>query len=201
MTAKGMRPLVERPLFKPAFAITLLATTALGGQLAFADADDFFHPGNLLLSKAVYDASPTIISSGVTQLPPGCAPANCVIAVFDGTYPFVFNNASGSIKRDANGNPVLNSKGKLWAITSTVSGSGDQGADPNKLVKITDQLSATILPANESFTTVRTAAFGEALRGVSFTPGTELDDDHNHEHVRGDGHGVCLFDRDDCRGR
>ena len=31
----------------------------------------------------------------------------------------------------------------IWAITSTVSGNGDQGADPNKLVAITDQLSAT----------------------------------------------------------
>ena len=31
----------------------------------------------------------------------------------------------------------------LWASTSTVSGSGDQGADPNKLVEITDNLAAT----------------------------------------------------------
>src|SRR5665213_3554528 len=28
----------------------------------------------------------------------------------------------------------------IWGITSTVSGNGDQGADPNKLVKITDRL-------------------------------------------------------------
>ena len=31
----------------------------------------------------------------------------------------------------------------IWAITSTVSGGGDQGADPNKLVEITDRLGAT----------------------------------------------------------
>ena len=55
---------------------------------------------------------------------------------------------------------------------STVSGNGDQGADPNKLVMITDSLTATSLPANESFTTVRTAGVLEVLRGVSFTPGT-----------------------------
>jgi hypothetical protein len=60
----------------------------------------------------------------------------------------------------------------IWAITSTVSGSGDQGADPNKLVTITDQLSATHLPTGESFTTVEAAGFAEVLRGVSFTPGT-----------------------------
>ena len=58
----------------------------------------------------------------------------------------------------------------IWAITSTVSGSGDQGADPNKLVAVTDTLGATSLPTAESFTTVKAAASGEALRGVSFTP-------------------------------
>jgi hypothetical protein len=62
----------------------------------------------------------------------------------------------------------------IWAITSTVSGGGDQGADPNKLVTITDKVAATTLPANEKFVTVRTAKFGEVLRGISFTPGTGL---------------------------
>jgi hypothetical protein len=82
----------------------------------------------------------------------------------------------------------------IWAITSTVSGGGDQGADPNKLVMITDKIGATTLPAHETFTTVRTAAFGEALRGVSFTPGTDFDRDDRHAF------GSCIFDRDDCRG-
>jgi hypothetical protein len=60
----------------------------------------------------------------------------------------------------------------IWAITSTVSGSGDQGADPNKLVTITDPLSATTAPSGESFQTVQSAGAGQVLRGVSFTPGT-----------------------------
>jgi hypothetical protein len=60
----------------------------------------------------------------------------------------------------------------IWAITSTVSGGGDQGADPNRLVMVTDRLAATTLPTHESFTTVRTAKSGEVLRGISFTPGT-----------------------------
>jgi hypothetical protein len=60
----------------------------------------------------------------------------------------------------------------IWAITSTVSGNGDQGADPNMLVMINDNLAATTLPTGESFTTLQTAGFGEVLRGVSFTPGT-----------------------------
>src|SRR5262249_41815543 len=64
----------------------------------------------------------------------------------------------------------------IWAITSTVSGNGDQGADPNQLVVITDTLSTMTLPlpAIESFSMVRMAQYGEVLRGVSFTPGTGL---------------------------
>ncbi len=72
----------------------------------------------------------------------------------------------------------------IWAITSTVSGSGDQGADPNKLVTITDKVSNTTAAgaANEKFYTLRTARFAEVLRGVSFTPGTGArDDDHDHD--------------------
>ncbi len=60
----------------------------------------------------------------------------------------------------------------LYAITSTVSGGGDQGADPNRLVSVTDTLS-NIDPttaAKEKFTIVRKADFAEVLRGVSFTP-------------------------------
>ena len=72
----------------------------------------------------------------------------------------------------------------IWAITSTVSGNTDTGADPNQLVTITDKLAATSLPAHESFTTLRTARFAEVLRGVSFTPGTDRDriaDDRDHD--------------------
>lgn len=68
----------------------------------------------------------------------------------------------------------------LWAITSTISGNGDTGADPNKLVAIRDELSNTTVAgaANERFVTLRSAEFGEVLRGVSLTPGTDLHDRH-----------------------
>jgi len=60
----------------------------------------------------------------------------------------------------------------IWAITSTTSGGGDTGADPNKLVMITDQLRNTnpTEAGHEKFRTLRTAGFGEVLRGVSFGP-------------------------------
>jgi hypothetical protein len=60
----------------------------------------------------------------------------------------------------------------LWAVTSTVSGSGDQGADPNNLVTITDDPTATTLPASEKFMPIDSAPSGQVLRGVSFTPGS-----------------------------
>ncbi|MGB9171843.1 MAG: hypothetical protein WCC35_09645, partial [Bradyrhizobium sp.] len=93
MIAKETRPLRGRSLFNTRFAVAVLATTALGGTLAYADEVTFFLPGNLLLSRSVYDSPANIITPGVTQLPPGCTPGNCVTATADGTYPTVFNNA------------------------------------------------------------------------------------------------------------
>jgi hypothetical protein len=90
--------------------------------------------------------------------------------------------------RNIMGHVNRNGTATIWAITSTVSGNGDQGADPNQLVTITDNLAATSLPTGEKFTAIQTARFGEVLRGVSFTPGTDRDriaddrdDDHDHE--------------------
>jgi hypothetical protein len=75
-------------------------------------------------------------------------------------------NITGHVNRDGTAT--------IWSITSTVSGSGDQGADPNRLVAITDRVSATS-PGDETFQTLRTAQSGAVLRGVSFTPGTQSD--------------------------
>jgi len=75
----------------------------------------------------------------------------------------------------------------IYAVTSTVSASGDQGADPNKLVKITDLLKATSLPVGAGdhgredrlghFVTIRSAQSGEVLRGVAFAPQERDDQD------------------------
>jgi hypothetical protein len=86
--------------------------------------------------------------------------------------------------RNIMGRVNRNGTATIWAITSTVSGNGDQGADPNQLVTITDNLAATSLPTGEKFTAIQTARFGEVLRGVSFTPGTDRDriaDDRDDE--------------------
>jgi hypothetical protein len=71
-------------------------------------------------------------------------------------------NLAGKI--DADGDVTI------FGVTSTVSDSGDQGADPNELVAVTDSLSATTLPADEQFVTLDQAVYGQVLRGVSFAP-------------------------------
>ena len=67
---------------------------------------------------------------------------------------------------------VIGDQVAIWAITSTVSGNGDTGADPNRLVLIFDSLNNTdpTVAARERFFKLRQAKFGEVLRGVSFTP-------------------------------
>ena len=57
----------------------------------------------------------------------------------------------------------------IYAATSTVSGSGDQGADPNQVESITDQLGATT-PGSESFTTIAGPKNRVVYRGVAVVP-------------------------------
>jgi hypothetical protein len=61
----------------------------------------------------------------------------------------------------------------IYAITSTISQNGDNGADPNQLVKVTDRISAS-QPATaghlDTFVTIRSARAGEAFRGVALAP-------------------------------
>ena len=92
-------------------------------------------------------------------------------------------NITGKVDDDGNAT--------IYGITSTVSGSGDQGADPNRLVAVTDVLSNTdaTKAATEKFTIVRKAGFAEVLRGVSFTPSKGDDDDRDDHDKQGEDHG------------
>ncbi len=77
----------------------------------------------------------------------------------------------------------------LWTVTSTVSGGGDEGADPNQLVKVTDSLKATTLSKRDvdndqdgsldHFVTIRKSKSGEVYRGVAFAPSDEGGEDRN----------------------
>lgn len=77
----------------------------------------------------------------------------------------------------------------IFAVTSTVSTGGDQGADPNMLVKVSDRLDATKSATGDGdhdaddqldvVTPIRKANFGEVLRGVAFAP-TDRENDHDN---------------------
>jgi hypothetical protein len=102
-------------------------------------------------------------------------------------YPSALNPATDGC-RNITGTVHRNGIVDIYAVTSTISASGDQGADPNKLVKVRDRLWATKLPQADDddwddslghFVTIRSAKAGEVLRGVVFAP-RERDEDEDH---------------------
>ena len=86
-------------------------------------------------------------------------------------YPAALNPATDGL-RNITGKVNADGTVTVWGVTSTVSANGDQGADPNKLVMITDVLANTSASAasNEQFAVVKSAAAGEVLRGVALAP-------------------------------
>jgi hypothetical protein len=98
-----------------------------------------------------------------------------------GNYPSPATDGCRNLTGKVNGDGTVD----IYAVTSTVSTSGDQGADPNMLVKVRDLLRATTLPQGDGlgkFVTIREAKSGEVLRGVAFAP--EDEDDHHPEAGR-----------------
>jgi len=94
-------------------------------------------------------------------------------------YPASIEPATGGCRNIIG---VVNHDGTatIYAITSTISSNGDNGADPNRVVKVTDVISATKLATgdgdhdkddrNDHFVTLRTASAGQAFRGVALAP-------------------------------
>lgn len=84
-----------------------------------------------------------------------------------GPYPAVttvgLRNLTGAVDRDGTVT--------LWATTATSSASVDAGADPNRVVRITDYLPAKTLTgpvARESFQTIAGPTYGTVYRGVAY---------------------------------
>jgi len=106
-------------------------------------------------------------------------------------YPTALNPATGGCRNLA-GRVSHDGLVTLFAVTSTISANVDQGADPNKLVRVTDLLRATTLPVGDGdhdrddrighFKTIRAAQAGEVLRGISFAPTEHGGDGDDHDH-------------------
>ena len=89
---------------------------------------------------------------------------------FDGQYPDVTTTGLRNLTGTVNDDGTVT----LWATTSTSSTSGDNGADPNKVVMIVDQLSATTLTGSvtqETFKTLAGPTYGTVYRGVAYVGG------------------------------
>jgi hypothetical protein len=87
-------------------------------------------------------------------------------------YPASIEPATGGC-RNIIGVANRDGSATIYAVTSTISQNGDNGADPNKLVAVTDLISATQPATNgflDTFFTIRSARAGEAFRGVALAP-------------------------------
>jgi hypothetical protein len=105
---------------------------------------------------------------------------------FAGQYPNVttigLRNLTGLVNKDGTVT--------LWAATSTSSASGDNGADPNRVVEITDELAATALTgqvARETFRSIEGPTYGTVYRGVAYVAADDQDHDRGHGHGHGRG--------------
>jgi hypothetical protein len=106
---------------------------------------------------------------------------------FDGQYPDVktvgLRNLTGVVNDDGTVT--------LWATTSTSSATTDNGADPNKVVQIVDQLSATTLTgsvAQETFKTIVGPTYGTVYRGVAYVAGDCASQHRSHGDCDDDSH-------------
>jgi len=95
-----------------------------------------------------------------------------------GKYPNVttigLRNLTGQVNEDGTVT--------LWAATSTNSTSGDNGADPNRVVEITDEVAATALTGNvagETFRSIMGPTYGTVYRGVAFVAARGHDQGHD----------------------
>ena len=94
-----MNPFLTVPKSIAVLSLAALATSIPASAQGFGsdrDQDTHFFPGNLVVSRSVYDNNPNNVKIG-TVLPPNCASTTggCSAATgapYDGAYPTVFNN-------------------------------------------------------------------------------------------------------------
>ena len=87
-------------------------------------------------------------------------------------YPASIEPATGGC-RNITGTVNRDGIATIYAVTSTISQNGDNGADPNLVVKVTDRVSDTKLETGgylDTFATIRTPRAGVAYRGVALSP-------------------------------
>ncbi|HTW79176.1 MAG TPA: hypothetical protein VME23_06530 [Terracidiphilus sp.] len=144
------------------------AGQTINGQVNVADAGTLATAG---LQKWVLttsaSGSPTWVREYVIQ-----NGLNLGVPYSVANYPTSIEPATGGC-RNITGQVNWDGTATIYAITSTISLNGDNGADPNQVVKVVDRISDTqpsTDPLLDTFWTIRPARAGEAYRGVAFAP-------------------------------
>lgn len=139
----------------------------INGQVNVADAGTLATAGLQKWILSTTSGTPTwvrayVIQNGLNLGVPYSVPG----------YPASITPATGGC-RNIIGEVNHDGTATIYAITSTISQNGDNGADPNRLVKVTDRISATEPSTSgylDRFITIRSALAGEAFRGVALAP-------------------------------
>jgi hypothetical protein len=83
-----------------------------------------------------------------------------------GDYPATATDGLRNITGIVNSNGTVT----IYGVTSTVSTSGDEGADPNEIVSIVDDIADTTLPTDEEFSVIDGPEYGVVYRGIASDP-------------------------------
>jgi hypothetical protein len=156
MNAAGSRFFARLPIFQSSMAVTLFLSGIVSATGALADDDGVqFEPGNLLVSRSVYDNKPANVVVGTT-LPPNCVLApKCVKATADGSYPTVWNNVLTDASFGITSKIVLDQLKPTGELVNSleVPNSSDRGTPPSK-----DQMVTSSRPNRRSHSICRPMA-------------------------------------------
>jgi hypothetical protein len=123
----------------------------VSSMTAFAGGGDYFSPGNLVVSRSVYDNRASNVVAGVTVLPPNCM-TGCAVAIADGTYPTVWNNDLVDGSFGITSKILLDQVTPSGALVTTleVPSSSQNGVPPTKDQMVTSFSSKSELALNLS---------------------------------------------------
>lgn len=164
MNVAGVRFLNRLQIFQTSLAVTLFISGLAGATGARAGEDGIqfpplppfpqfqqFEPGNLLVSRSVYDNKSSTVAVG-EALPPNCVAPNCVAATNDGSYPSVWNNVIADASFGITSKIVLDQLRPTGQLVNSleVPNSSDRGTPPSKDQMVTSFSSKSEIALNLS---------------------------------------------------
>jgi hypothetical protein len=164
MNVAGVRFLQRQQIFQTSLAVTLFISGLVGATAARAGDDGIpfpllppfplfqqFEPGNLLVSRSVYDNNSTNVAVG-EALPPNCVAPNCVAATNNGSYPTVWNNVLADASFGITSKIMLDQLRPTGQLINSleVPNSSERGTPPSKDQMVTSFSSKSEIALNLS---------------------------------------------------